>query len=196
MRDGLPRCGAGGGLALPLWSLYSDNQDERIAAFRLGKEGVARPSKARGGEAPDPTAAPSALTPVALRAPSVRADPAPFTRLDPTIPPPPSTSDSPLIRVQENWGRLRRCVNPLWRKSRGGTRVSMYLAWLCATGRQAHSPSRSFPPRRPARPASHPARVHPEECSRWRSSPRDRRPRRPGGRFFSATRRRSRGSPT
>ena len=84
----------------------------------------------------------------------------------------------------------------LMRKSRGGTRVSMYAAWLCATGRQAHSPSRSFPRRRPARPASHPARVHPEECSRWRSSPRDRRPRRPGGRFFSATRRRSRGSPT
>ena len=40
-----------------------------------------------GAKTPDPTAAPSALTPVALRAPSVSADPAPFTRLDPTMPP-------------------------------------------------------------------------------------------------------------
>ena len=40
----------------------------------------------RPAAAPDPTAAPSAPTPLALRAPSVRADTAPFTRLDPTMP--------------------------------------------------------------------------------------------------------------
>ena len=34
------------------------------------------------------------------------ADTAPFSRLEPTMPPPPWTSDSPLIRVQENCGRL------------------------------------------------------------------------------------------
>ena len=35
MRDGRPRCGAGDGLALPLWSLYSDNQDENLPTIRM-----------------------------------------------------------------------------------------------------------------------------------------------------------------
>ena len=40
-----------------------------------------------GAKAPAPTAAPSAPTPLALRAPSVRANTAPFTLFDPTMPP-------------------------------------------------------------------------------------------------------------
>ena len=52
-----------------------------------------------GARGPASPAAPSAGTPVALRAPSVPADVEPF-------PPPPWTLDSPLISVQENWGRF------------------------------------------------------------------------------------------
>ena len=90
--------------------------------IRLAAAAAPRPrfrptlQRCHGARGPASPAAPSAGTPVALRAPSVPADAFTCTLLDRTISPTPWTLDSPLISVQENWGRFTspltgRCAN-------------------------------------------------------------------------------------
>ena len=81
----------------PLQAIDLHTEFTRNRVERLATQAAATPHPVSGSRstvvpaprAPDPIAAASAPTPVALRAPSVGADPAPFTPLDRTIPPPP-----------------------------------------------------------------------------------------------------------
>ena len=70
--------------AIELYPDFTRDHLQRLAASSRNTTSRFRLALHRwpGAKAPAPTAAPSAPTPLALRAPSVRADPAPCTRLD------------------------------------------------------------------------------------------------------------------
>ena len=110
--------------AIDLHTDFTRNRVERLATqqpqHHIPFPARAPPLSRRQG--PDPIAAASAPTPVALRAPSVGADPAPFTCLDRTRPPPPGDIGFSLIRVQEDWGA---------QFTGGSLQLLLHRTWTC-----------------------------------------------------------------